>query len=92
MKVLFIGDIVGRPGRRVLARMLPGLRRELSVDFTIANGENSAGGFGITAKARAYLVPLIKGEAPPPFKDGLPRYVRLKNVAVPKKLATRFDV
>ena len=52
----------------------------------------AADGFGITAKARAYLAPLIKGEAPPPFKDGLPRYVRLKNVAVPKKLATRFDV
>ena len=50
----------------------------------------AADGFGITAKARAYLAPLIKGEAPPPFKDGLPRYVRLKNVAVPKKLAARF--
>jgi len=52
----------------------------------------TADGYGITAKARAYLAPLIKGEAPPPFKDGLPRYVRLKNVAVPKKLAARFDV
>ena len=49
-------------------------------------------GYGITAKARAYLAPLIKGEAPPPFKNGLPRYVRLKNVAVPKKLATTFAV
>jgi len=49
-------------------------------------------GFGITAKARAYLAPPIKGEAPPPFKDGLPRYVRLKNVAVPKKLAASFAV
>ena len=43
-------------------------------------------GYGITAKARAYLGPLIKGEAPPPFKDGLPRYVRLKNVPVARKL------
>ncbi|MFO1303711.1 MAG: 6-phosphofructokinase [Burkholderiales bacterium] len=49
-------------------------------------------GYGITAKARAYLGPLMKGEDPPPFKDGLPQYVRLKNVAVPKKLATPFDV
>ena len=48
MNILFIGDIVGKPGRRVLAQMLPGLRREFSVDLTIANGENSAGGFGIT--------------------------------------------
>jgi 6-phosphofructokinase 1 len=43
-------------------------------------------GYGITSKARAYLGPLIKGEAPPPFKDGLPRYVRLKNVPVARKL------
>ncbi|HET9340195.1 MAG TPA: 6-phosphofructokinase [Casimicrobiaceae bacterium] len=52
----------------------------------------SADGFGITAKARTYLAPLIKGESPPPFKDGLPQYVRLKNVAVKRKLATTFKV
>jgi 6-phosphofructokinase len=49
-------------------------------------------GYGITAKARAYLAPLIRGEDPPPFKDGLPQYVWLKNVAVQKKLATDFKV
>ncbi|MBP6798399.1 MAG: diphosphate--fructose-6-phosphate 1-phosphotransferase, partial [Luteimonas sp.] len=44
-------------------------------------------GYGITAKARAYLEPLIRGEAPPPYgKDGIPAYVTLKNVAVKKKL------
>ena len=43
-------------------------------------------GFGITEKCRTYLAPLIKGEDYPPFKDGLPQYVRLKNVAVAKKL------
>ncbi len=42
-------------------------------------------------KARAYLAPLIRGEDPPPYKDGLPQYVRLKNVAVPKKLADRIQ-
>ncbi|MCL2296999.1 MAG: 6-phosphofructokinase [Proteobacteria bacterium] len=47
-------------------------------------------GYGITDKARAYLTPLIRGEAPPPFKDGVPQYVRLKNLAVPKKLKTDF--
>ncbi len=52
----------------------------------------TADGYGITERARRYLAPLIRGEAPPPFKDGLPRYVRLKNVAVPKKLATEFKV
>ncbi len=44
-------------------------------------------GFGITEKCRAYLAPLMKGEDYPPYKDGLPQYVTLKNVAVPKKLA-----
>ncbi len=44
-------------------------------------------GFGITAAARRYLAPLIRGEAPVPYgKDGLPAYVRLKNVAVTRKL------
>ena len=49
-------------------------------------------GFGITAKARAYLSPLVRGEDYPPFRDGLPRYVRLKNVPVPRKLATEFKL
>ncbi len=49
-------------------------------------------GYGITAKARAYLGPLMKGEDPPPFKEGLPRYVRLRNVPVQKKVGTPFDV
>jgi len=43
-------------------------------------------GYGISAKCRAYLAPLIKGEDYPPYKDGLPQYVQLKNVAVAKKL------
>ena len=43
-------------------------------------------GFGITEKCRTYLAPLMKGEDYPPYKDGLPQYVRLKNVAVAKKL------
>jgi ATP-dependent phosphofructokinase / diphosphate-dependent phosphofructokinase len=43
-------------------------------------------GYGITEKCRTYLTPLIKGEDYPPYKDGLPQYVRLKNVAVAKKL------
>ncbi len=44
-----IGDIIGRPGRQALKAILPGLRQELAIDFVIANGENTAGGFGITA-------------------------------------------
>ncbi|MBZ0092557.1 MAG: 6-phosphofructokinase [Sulfuricellaceae bacterium] len=49
-------------------------------------------GFGITEKCRAYLAPLIKGEDYPPYKNGLPSYVRLKNVAVAKKLEEEFKV
>jgi 6-phosphofructokinase 1 len=52
----------------------------------------TADGFHITAKCRAYLSPLIQGEDYPPFKNGLPAYVQLKNVAVPKKLSTDFKV
>jgi 6-phosphofructokinase 1 len=44
-------------------------------------------GFGITAACRHYLLPLIQGEDYPPYQNGLPVYVKLKNVAVPKKLA-----
>jgi metallophosphoesterase (TIGR00282 family) len=50
LKVLFIGDIIGRPGRRALAELLPGLKRDYGIGFTIANCENAAGGFGITEK------------------------------------------
>ena len=49
-------------------------------------------GFHITAKGRRYLLPLIKGEDYPPYKDGLPQYVTLKNAPVRKKLAEPFVV
>jgi metallophosphoesterase (TIGR00282 family) len=48
VKILFIGDIVGEPGRKAVEALLPRLRDEHAVDFVIANGENSAGGNGIT--------------------------------------------
>ena len=50
VKLLFIGDIIGRPGRRAVASLLPGLKAEHGFDLVIANGENSAGGVGITPK------------------------------------------
>ena len=50
MRILFIGDIVGGPGRRGLAHVLPRLREELEPDLVIANGENAAGGVGITER------------------------------------------
>lgn len=48
MRILFMGDIVGKPGRLAVARILPDLKKEHSPDFIIANGENAAGGIGIT--------------------------------------------
>lgn len=55
MKILFIGDVTGKPGRRILADRLPALRREHKFDVIIANGENSAGGMGLTAGTAAEL-------------------------------------
>ena len=55
MKVLFLGDIVGRSGREAVCEALPGLREKLDLDFVVANGENAAGGFGITAEICARL-------------------------------------
>ncbi len=49
-------------------------------------------GLGITERCRTYLQPLIKGEAYPPYKNGLPRYVQLKNIQVPKILNTKFNI
>ncbi len=48
MKILFIGDIFGRPGRTIVKDRLPGIVRKYGVDLVIANGENAAAGFGIT--------------------------------------------
>ncbi|MDB5593377.1 MAG: family metallophosphoesterase [Hyphomicrobiales bacterium] len=48
MRLLFIGDIVGRAGRAVLLEYLPDLRARYKLDFVVVNGENAAGGFGIT--------------------------------------------
>jgi len=50
VKVLFIGDIVGKPGRRAVKVLLPGIVGDYGVDIIIANCENAAGGFGVTRK------------------------------------------
>jgi 6-phosphofructokinase 1 len=52
----------------------------------------STDGFGITNRCRQYLLPLIRGEDYPPYRNGLPDYVRLRNVLVEKKLDTSFEV
>src|SRR5687767_2613967 len=50
LRVLMVGDVIGSPGRRSLERLLPRIRTELRIDLVIANGENSAGGKGISAR------------------------------------------
>ena len=50
MKLLFIADIVGQPGRRAVRELVPGMRQKHGIDVVVANGENSAGGSGITPK------------------------------------------
>ncbi len=58
MKVLFIGDIFGEPGRRALSRAVPRLVAQRQIDIVIGNGENAAGGFGITPELAEELFDL----------------------------------
>jgi hypothetical protein len=58
MKIFFIGDIVGRPGRQVLSERLPGFLQGEAIDFCIANGENAAGGSGLTVEVMKELLRL----------------------------------
>ncbi len=50
LRVLAVGDVIGSPGRRTLRRLLPGIRAEVGADVVIANGENSAGGRGVSRR------------------------------------------
>jgi len=50
VRVLFVGDVVGKPGRQAVAALLPAIRRERNVDLVILNGENAAGGAGLTGE------------------------------------------
>lgn len=56
MKVLTIGDIIGKPGREAVKRLLPGLRREYGIHVVIGNGENAAGGLGLTVSTAQELL------------------------------------
>ena len=50
MRILMVGDVIGRPGRAAFAKYTPTLRREKQVDLVVVNGENSAEGRGVTRK------------------------------------------
>ena len=56
MRLLFLGDVVGKPGRQVVVNHLPDLRARWALDCVIVNGENAAGGFGITESICAEIL------------------------------------
>ena len=56
MRILMIGDVIGKPGRRAVKSLLPGIRAEHGIDLVIANGENTAGGFGLTPETAYELL------------------------------------
>ena len=56
MRVMFLGDVIGRGGRRIVTERLPGLVDDLGLDFVVVNGENAAGGFGITEEIARDLI------------------------------------
>ncbi|MDA0264597.1 MAG: TIGR00282 family metallophosphoesterase [Chloroflexi bacterium] len=84
MRILMIGDVIGKPGRETVRAILPDLKREKSIDVVICNGENTAGGFGITVDTAGELLEsgvdvLTSGnhiwdkkEIIPHMEDGLP--------------------
>ncbi|WP_147819817.1 TIGR00282 family metallophosphoesterase [Salidesulfovibrio onnuriiensis] len=55
MRILFLGDVVGRPGRSALKRNLAAIRSEQSIDLVLANGENASGGIGLSSKSAKEL-------------------------------------
>lgn len=56
MRILMLGDVIGKPGRDAVRALLPDLKQEKSIDFVICNGENTAGGYGITADTASELL------------------------------------
>lgn len=68
------------------------LEKVANVEVPLPRDFITEDGFGITEKCRSYLQPLIHGEAYPPYKNGLPMYVKLKNIAIEKKLEKTFEI
>ena len=56
MRIGFIGDIVGRPGRKIIKENLTKIKKEFEIDFVIANGENASHGFGLTIEGAKELL------------------------------------
>lgn len=56
MRILMIGDVIGRPGRRAVRTLVPQLRQQYNIDLVVANGENAAGGIGLTLETAGELL------------------------------------
>lgn len=85
--------IIRKPGKKYSWKVgeIP-LSKVANVEKKMPRNFISKDGFQITEPCRKYLAPLIQGESYPPYKNGLPQYVTLKNVAVPKKLKGKFEI
>jgi len=68
------------------------LSRVANIEKKLPRNYITKDGFGITPRCRNYLLPLIKGEDYPPYKNGLPQYIRLRNAAVRRKLKSSFKL
>src|SRR5436189_230018 len=64
MKIMMIGDVYGEPGRAALGKLLPRLRDQHQVDFTVVNVENAAGGFGVTQQIAESILEAAGSESP----------------------------
>ena len=87
-RILFVADVVGSPGRDAVKAILPGLKKEVGPHLTIVNGENSAGGFGLTGKLVAELKAagadvITTGNHVFAQKDFLPELPKLERVLRP---------
>src|SRR3979409_2729367 len=93
-RILFVADVVGSPGRDAVKAILPGLKKEVGPHLTILNGENAAGGFGITGKLVAELKAagadvITTGNHVFAQKEFLPELPKLERVLRPAKYPPR---
>lgn len=80
MHILMLGDVIGRPGRRAVHALLPGLRQEYGIELVIANGENAAGGLGLTRETAEEL-----------FKSGVDVITSGNHVWAQREIITALD-
>src|SRR5881392_3784250 len=84
LTILFLGDIVGEPGRSAVIARLPELKEKYALDFTIVNGENAAGGRGITGKSRSIFCALAFRSLPPAIISGTRK--RFSDLSTPSRV------